>query len=288
MLWSPFLRTFPGLLPHLLAFVGSLLSPAAAATPDGWVTLEPGLSLGTFRAPQAAATGDSLIRALRIDPHHWELRLLNASAPGQGKLLTARQWCRKNDLVAAINPSMYQADHRRSVSLMRTRDHVNNPRLSKDNTVLAFDALDDGVPPVQIIDRKCQDFEALRPKYGSLIQSIRMISCGGTNVWKQQPTRWSTAAIGADTAGNILFIHVRSPYSTHDLIENLLALPIDLKSAMYAEGGAEAQLYINAGGQEHEFVGRFDSALLENVDPTPIAIPNVVGIARRAAEEQRP
>ena len=81
------------------------------------------------------------------------------------------------------------------------------------------------MPSVSLIDRDCDDFETLRGKYGTLVQSIRMISCRRTNVWTQQPQRWSTAAIGRDGRGRILFIHARSPYSTHDLIDILLELP---------------------------------------------------------------
>lgn len=262
-------------------------TPAGSASerPGPWAELEPGLALGEFEAPQEAVSGDSTVRVLRIDPHRWELRLLNASAPDQGRIRTAREWCRKNGLVAAINSSMYQTDYRKSVSLMRSREHVNNPRLSRDNTILAFDPLEEGLPPVRLIDRECHDFEELRSRYGSLVQSIRMISCRRENVWKQQKKAWSTAAIGVDGQGRVLFIHVRSAYTTHDLIDNLLALPLDLAGAMYAEGGAEAQLYVAAGGVEREFVGRFDSALLADVEAEPVAIPNVVGVARREAVE---
>ena len=44
--------------------------------------------------------------------------------------------------------------------------------------------------------------------------------------------------------------------STHDLVEILLDLPLDISRAMYVEGGPQAQLYVNAGGQIHEFTGR--------------------------------
>ncbi len=277
-----------GLVPYVLATVLSAGAAAPAPGPGEWQVLEPGLEFGTFRAPKRAEAGDSLVRVLRIDPRRWELRLLNASAPEQGRMHTARDWCQENGLVAAINASMFQTDYRTSVSLMRTRTHVNNKRLSKDNTVLAFDRVDDSVPPVQIIDRQCQDLETLRKKYGSLVQSIRMISCRGENVWKQQPHKWSTAAIGSDGQGNVLFIHVRSQYSTHDLADILLALPLDLKSAMYAEGGAEAQLYVSAGGQELEFVGRYGSALLEGVGAAAIPIPNVVGVGQRSRGTEKP
>jgi hypothetical protein len=175
------------------------------------------------------------------------------------------------------------SENRRSVSLMRTRNHVNNPHLTKDNTVLAFDRLDDGVPPVQIIDRTCQSFDAVSPRYGTLVQSIRMVSCGRKNVWKKLPDEWSTAAIGLDDRQRVLFIHVRSPYPTHDLINMLLALPIGLQSAMYVEGGPEAQLYVESGGRSWELVGSHGSAFgIDGNLVGPQPIPNVIGVRRRS------
>jgi len=247
-----------------------------------WRELEPGLELGFFVSPQKSPIGDSTVRVLRIDPERFEFRLLNASAPGQGEALTARRWCERNHLVAAINASMYQIDHRTSVSLMKTRHHTNNSRLSKDNTILAFDRLESGVPLVKLIDRQCDDLDTWKGKYGTLVQSIRMISCKGRNVWSQQPRIWSTAAIATDESGQVLFIHVQSPYSTHDLINVLRKLPLAVDRAMYVEGGPEAQLYIKSGKEEHEFVGSFETGFSEdNAISVVWPIPNIVGIERR-------
>ncbi len=102
----------------------------AVGAVTGWQKLADGLELGIFDSPQPAEIGDSKIRILRIDPGRYELKLLNASVSKKGRSLSAKQWCRQNGLVAAINASMFQADDlKTSVSLMRTRTHVNNPRL---------------------------------------------------------------------------------------------------------------------------------------------------------------
>lgn len=248
-----------------------------------WRTIEPGLEFAEMDAPVAAGVGDSRIRVLRIDPARFELRLLNASAEGATR--TAREWCESHGLVAAINASMYQTDHRTSVSYMRTGDHVNNARVSRDKAALAFHPRAEGLPPVAIVDRECDDLEAAKEEWGTLVQSIRMVSCHGDNCWSQQPRRWSTAAIGIDGAGRVLFIHVRSPYTVHDLIDMLLTLPIDLERCMYVEGGPEAQLYFRSGETTGEFVGSFESGFFaddSNAHAWPI--PNVVGVARRGVE----
>ncbi len=255
----------------------------APGAQDDWTELEPGLELAELAAPVKSFIGESVIRVLRIDPERFELKLLNASAGAGEQSKAAKAWCHEHGLVAAINSSMYQQDHRTSVSLMKTRGHVNNARLSKDNAVLAFDRLDPGVPPVQIIDRKLQDYESLKSRYGTLIQSIRMVTLERRNVWQQQPRRWSIAAIGMDQKGRVLFIHCRSPYSVHDFINLLLKLPIELKNAMYVEGGPEAQLYVESGETSLELMGSFETGFFEtddNLQGWPV--PNVVGVVRRS------
>lgn len=255
---------------------------------SGWQQLDKGLELGIFLAPQLAAVGASQVRVLRIDPNYYRFRLLNASAIENGLPLTPRQWCRQNNLVAAINPSMFQTDYKTSVSLMRTRTHVNNPRLSKDMTILAFNRLSKDVPQAKIIDRQCEDYEFWKKKYGTLVQSIRMISCKGKNVWKQQQQKWSTAAIAIDRQSNILFIHVRSWYSTHDLNNVLLKLPLNISKAMYTEGGPQAQLYINIGKKEFEFVGSYETSLPQsNAAGISWPLPNIIGISARTPQPNK-
>jgi len=251
----------------------------------GWQQLARGLELGTFLSPQPAEVGDSLVRVLRINPKYYRLRLLNASAIENGVPLTPKQWCRQNGLIAAINPSMFQTDYKTSVSLMRTQTHTNNPRLSKDMTILAFDRQSSDVPRAKIIDRQCEDFQFWKKKYKTLVQSIRMLSCKGKNVWKQQQQKWSTAAIAIDGQENILFIHVRSWYSTHDLINVLKKLPLNISKAMYTEGGPQAQLYINTGKKELEFVGSYEtSSPQNNENAISWPLPNVIGISVRTLQ----
>jgi hypothetical protein len=252
----------------------------AAPPPAPWLPLEPGLELGRFQGP-AGGTGDGVITVLRADPRHFELRLLNASAPGEGSARTARAWAIRTGAVAAINAAMYQEDLRTSVSLMKTRGHVNHPRVSRDRAVLAFDPLIAGAPPFRMIDRDCDDLDALGKGYASLVQSIRLISCQRKNVWAPSDRRTSAAIIGIDGAGRLLLVHARTAWPTSTLAEALLALPIDLQRAMYVEGGAQAQLYVAAGASPIELVGAFEgiAGVARNVEAWPV--PNVLAVFRR-------
>ena len=258
-----------------------VMSFAGSANSTVWKNLEPGLDMGIFTAPKKSAFGDSLIRILRADTQFFSLKLLNSSALTPPKRHSVKKWANQSSLVAAINASMYQKNQVSSVSYMKTGKHVNSTWVSKDKTVLAFDPAEKNMPTVRIIDRECDDFSALRKQYATLVQSIRMVSCKGENVWAPQDRMWSTAAIGTDSRGRVLFIHVRSPYPTHELINMLLQLPIDLKRAMYVEGGADAQLYINTGKVEHEFIGSYSTGSREHDENTfSRPVPNVLGLVR--------
>jgi len=254
-------------------------APPAAGEQAPWQTLEPGLETALLDGP-ASSSGDRKIAVVRIDPARFELRLLSASSPGEGALRTAREWAYRAGASAAINASMYQEDYRTSVSLMRTREHVNQRRVSKDKAVLAFDPIVSGVAPVRIIDRECENLDQASARYGTLVQSIRMISCDRRNVWVPSERRFSAAAIGVDRRGRVLFIHARTPWPIHELVKALLALPLDLAQAMYVEGGPEAQLFARSGERVLERVGTFEgAAAAENGRAWPV--PNVVAAVRR-------
>lgn len=262
----------------LAALVAALLAASPASPGTGWRTLEPGLEVGIFDGPPGAP-GDGKIAAVRLDPGIFELRLLNSSAPGQGVPLSARGWAEKAGASAVINASMYQEDYRTAVSLMRTREHVNQRRISRDRAALVFDPLDAALPRVRMVDRDCDDLDAATRAYGTVIQSIRMVSCERKNVWAPSARRTSVAAVGVDGRGWVLFLHARSAWPVHELVDALLAMPLDLRQAMYVEGGPEAQLFVRGGGTELERLGVFEAAQAETKEGWPV--PNVIAAVRR-------
>ncbi len=265
------------------------LSAAALASEyaGAWSELEPGLELRAFQAPQASPHGDQMIVALRIDPERFAFRLLIADELDESRMSAAR-WAERYDLVAATNAGMFAADAAaRPVAFTRADGRTVNPTVRRDNTLFAFAGQQAETPDVRIIDRECDNLDALMPDYPNLLQSIRMISCDGRNVWTQQDRIWSTAALATDSQGRILFVHVRSPYSVHDLIAMLQALPLDIERAMYLEGGPEATVYARTSDVELERYGSFETGFFES-DGNGYAwsLPNIIGVVRRADSDE--
>jgi uncharacterized protein YigE (DUF2233 family) len=246
-----------------------------------WSELEEGLLIGEFDSPLRIEKNSSKITVIKIDPKNFSFRLLCTSELGREKL-TAKEWCEKYKLVAAVNAGMFQEDGVTSAGYMKNFSHINNPRLGRANSVLAFNPVEPGLPEIRIIDRECQDFDGLKKKYNTFVQSIRMISCEQQNVWSQQSSKWSTLAIGIDGGGNVLLLFTKTPHTVHDFIEILLALPLDIRSAMYLEGGPQASLYLSAGATTVERNGVWEARLDES-SPFQFAlpIPNVIGIVRK-------
>ena len=272
--------------------VVALLLPVVALLPlvaggesgaTGWVELEPGLELGTFPYDTPQDVSDGLIRVLRVSPEEFDIVVLSASGLPTGSLLP-KEWAEAHDLRAVINSSMFDTDWSTSTGLLRADGHENNPKPNADNAFLVSRPVK-GTGPARILDRQCDDTETELPRYRDVVQSIRMLSCKGENVWAPQPKRWSHAVTGQDADGRILLIHSRSPASTHDFIEQLRRLPLKLERLMYGDGGPPAQLYVRSAGKEYEFIGSYETGIQENdANLRSWRLPNIIGVRPRPAD----
>jgi hypothetical protein len=281
----PLSSTCPQILPKENLIPSEEKRPVGIAKTGQWQTLAPGLELGRFPRPGKSGVGNSIITVLRISPQEYSFRLLCASQYG-GRNRTVKEWCREFGLGAAINASMYQRDGLTSTGLMKNYSHANNPKLNPNyKSILVFNPAASHLPDVQLLDLQCDNFGALRKKYKTTVQNMRMISCKRENVWSQQDRRWSMVSLGVDRKGNVLFLFTRSPYSVHDFINILLSLEIDVRRAMYLEGGPPASLYLKASHMEIELIGSFETGFNENDENDSFwPIPNAIGIyAKRKA-----
>ena len=247
-----------------------------------WRKVNDGLFLAQFDSSYQTPIKDSKIIIIKINPNYYSFKLLCASELGKIGL-TSKEWCKRYNLISAINAGMYQKDGLTNVGYMKNFSHLNNPKLNSSyKAVLAFNRLDDIVPEIQIIDLKCQEFERLKFKYQTFVQNIRMISCNQENVWSKQDKKWSLAVLGLDKGGNVLFIFSETPYSGYDFNNVLLSLPISIFNAIYLEGGREASLYFSANNFELEKSGIYESGFNESsIRSSANPIPNVIGIIKK-------
>lgn len=255
------------------------LSAAAAPPSPFWLRLAPGVELAELTAPLKSSVGDSRFTVLRVDVAERPVRLFSAAAEGLSPPPTAEGWAKLKGLVAVTNAGMFHPDGS-PVGMARAEGRELNARRRKDyRTWLVLHPKEKGLPPVQLLDPACDDVEALLPRYGTVLQSIRMVDCKGKNTWQPQPRMWSTAALGIDKQGRLLFVHARSPYRTHDFINVVQGLGLEVSRMMYLEGGPEASLHATVPGRTVRRVGSYETGFNENDDNTRYwALPNVLGV----------
>jgi hypothetical protein len=254
--------------------------------PHSWQLVDRGLQLARFKVAHSTPAGDSTIVVLRIDPAEWDVRLYSISEMNSDNRLTAKQWCDELDLTAAINAGMYLNDLKTHCGYMKQGDHFNNPiEVTRDyRSAAAFLPLADSLPPFRIYDLDEDSLHAIASLYDHVAQNIRLIKHSGENRWPERPKRWSEAALGQDSAGNVLFIFCRSPYTMYDFNELLLSLPLGLVAAQHLEGGPEAQMYFRHGDFGVSVNGSYETGFNEtdfSLGGWPI--PNVIGVKRKTA-----
>lgn len=264
-------------------FLLGLVAPSLYA--EDWHVLAPGLELREFLVPDQAGDLEgrqSGMAVLRIDPRHYDLLL--GAALNSGRPRSVQEWAWHSGFTAVINAGMFRADDRlRSTGHMRDASVVVNSLIHPHyGAFLAFQPREPGLPSVRWVDRKTDpDWQDVLSRYHGVIQNYRLISRERENLWQPSELRHSTAAIGMDRSGRVLFIHCRPRLSMHEFAQALIDLPLDLVGAMYVEGGADAGMYVSAGGFVGRFVGEYKSDFFQASNSNFWPAPNVLGIRPR-------
>jgi hypothetical protein len=262
----------PGVLPPT--------PPPAPVAPAFWVTeLAPGFELGHYALPVESALGPGRVNFVRLDPARVELRVAAASL-GDGQARAASAWAEtlEGEAVAVVNASMFREDILTSVGRLRVEGRVQNDAWAgQQKSLFVADPLVPRAPRAALLNLGCVDRTEASAAWATQVQSIRMVGCDRKNVWAPDTRAWSSALVGADGAGRLLFLHTRAPYPMHDLVAYLLAAPLDLVALHYGEGGPEASLFVRGPGVRLREVGSYETGFVENdgnVDEWPL--PNVL------------
>jgi hypothetical protein len=260
---------------------------------DGWKKLQPGLWLQIFEPRTQTKSGQEqlYISVLKIDPEQYDFHLLTVSERNEQRK-TLPEWMEAHDLHAAINASMFWRDQQTSTGYMKNYDHLNNSYIHpKYEGFLVFHPIHYHLPEIQIIDQEHdQNWRELLDEYNTVIQSFRMISQKGNNVWEQSNKKYSVASIGITKGGYVLFIFCQTPLTIHDLNNVLLDMPLNLKNCIFVEGGPTAGLVVSTHNNIQGWKGISESFLWSDAPSSFVPLPNVIGIRpkqRVKAKSQR-
>lgn len=240
-----------------------------------WVSLARGLSLAEIPVETNGLTPAS-ITVLRISPNDYEFVLLMRSK--EGDAYTPAEWAKRYNLTAVINASMYLPDNSKSTGFMRDKSHINNGFIHHSfGSFFVTQPKRKELPPVDIIDRHAPQSTNLLPAYRVVVQNYRLFSSSKKPLWPKKAKETSIAAVGKDKAGNIVFIHCRTPMTVRVFTQKLLESSLQLEAAMYVEGGPEASMYLSTPEVSRTWAGRYIGDFW-NTESKQWVLPNVLGI----------
>ena len=223
-----------------------------------------------------------LLHILRMDTERFDLHLFSAKCE-DGRARTMREWSEEKDLSAAINACMYLTDGLTSTGYLRKGDrHCNSRIVKRFGSFFVSGPRQAGLPRAAVLDRTSDDWQSLLPLYENVVQNFRLMGRNGEQLWPENGPRHAVAAVAEDRDGRILFLLCSEPVSVHDFVDALNAYPeLDLKSAMYAEGGSDATLMENSKASSRLLNGLSPTGYMLSTRGDDIPLPNIIGAKRR-------
>lgn len=238
-----------------------------------WLPLEPGLEFYEFRTDETAPK----ISVLRIDPEYFEF-VLGAAGQNNEEPRTLKDWANDLNLKAAINASMYLPDNKTSTGYMRSGDYVNNPKImGRFGTFFVANPKQEGLPKAMLLDKDSQNWEDTLAQYDLAIQNYRMTNNKRQILWSPGGPLYSISAVAQDGHGKILFLHSRMPVEAYSFVQQLLHLPLDVRTVMYVEGGAQAGLLVSADNFRRDLSGPHAPSFMVTGNLKAL-LPNIIGI----------
>jgi hypothetical protein len=252
--------------------------PAAATpiTPAAltWTQVAPGVEHAWLRFDPEPKIGANRLDIVRLDPNRVRLSatLRSAGQPEQ----TAQEACGGDGSVVVTNLGMFHPDGRH-VGWTRHGEHVDQPTHVDDyRSWLLAGPRAPGLPAMRVVDSDGPPADVAAWTLAS--QNLRLIAHPGRSVWKDQPRRWSEAALGQDSAGRLLLLHTRAAWTMAELNAHLLTMPLGLVAAMHLEGGPEASLSICTPSLQLHVGGGYESGFSDDTNTQQWPLPNLLRV----------
>jgi len=247
---------------------------------QAWTKLEAGLKYMELQNPD---NSKELIYILSFDPKYFNFNLFNVSE-NKHSALTLKQWAKQENLVAAINASMYLPDKTTSTGYMRNNGHINNKHIAKNFGAffVAKPYLKDNLklPSADILDKNTDNWQDILSKYEVVVQNFRLTNAKKEILWKNTNSPYSISAIGKDGSGNILLMHISYAIKPYKFAQLLLQSPLDIGIVMYTEGGYQAGLLVAVPKLTKLWHGNtFVDFLIPN--KIDVLLPNIIGVTRK-------
>lgn len=231
----------PGLLASALCVAALVASPSRSATQTNGLEVER-LAL---RALGVEAPGEVVL--VRVDLARFEPVLRTAEEDGGERTLLA--WVEAEDLSAAVNAAMFEADGTASGLLRRAGRMLSTRDRADFGGLLGLEPSGRGLARARVLGRDCaRDAGVDRTRFSTWIQSLRLLDCDGRAIDWVDPDRYAASGVGVDRRGRLVLMHSATDLRMRELSRALAHPRTRLASMLFTEGGDKASLVVRAAG----------------------------------------
>jgi hypothetical protein len=244
-----------------------------------WVDKRSTIQLTTCNLIRNTNISDDKLTIIRFTPSIFNVDLIEYKNNNQ--LKTPEFWVDSFAYNIVVNAGMYDLkDEKKHRFFMQNMGLINNSFLDPNaKGIIAFNPIIDTISNFDLFDLTTINLKDVMTKYQSIIQGYRLIDDSGNPVfWARNNQFCSMIVIAEDDLGLIYLFFCRSPLTQNQMIENIQALNLGVKNAIYLEGGSKASFAINIDDFELNKMGSYVSNYHpfddNKIMPT---IPNLIG-----------
>ncbi|MFH1059720.1 MAG: phosphodiester glycosidase family protein [Pseudomonadota bacterium] len=229
-----------------------LLAPPAQAGEPAWRELRPGLDLAFLSAETSVRAGSDRLAILRVDPERFRFRIL-AAAEGQDGY-TASEWRKRTKALAVFNAGQFTAE-RTYLGLLIQDGRRRGNQVAHLEALFLAEPEDPLLPRARVLDLHYTVFDPVGGPYRQAAQSLMFLDrFGQIRVRRSQKVAHRTL-VAEDGQGRIWVMVTEGKHTLWELAKVIAETNLGLREVMCMDGGAEAQLDLQAGDASYQQTG---------------------------------
>lgn len=256
--------------------VGTFLVLRTSSGPH-WRTLSPGVEFAMLRGEPFCRHGSADIAALRLDPAHARIRVLNYSLTDADRPPDILEWQRRTGALAVFNAGQFYPDWS-YMGLLICSGQVVSSDLHPGFKAALVAAPEQGKPSIRVLDLDRQPLDPRLPGWREVAQSFMLFDRSGAVRVRRTDHVANRTVVLEDRRGRVVVLTTEGGYTLADFAEWLRRAPLQAELAMAMDGGYEAELCVRSAAFRYASFGRWDGSSDPTAPGAHTPLPSVVTV----------
>jgi len=269
-----------GRLGILAALVVGVWAIGHRAGGPRWRAVAPGVEFAMLQGEPFCRRGSSGVALLRIDPRRVRIEVRHYTLEPDHTPLTIVEWLRRSRALAVFNAGQYYPDFS-YMGLLVSDGRVVSERIHPRFRAALVASPDHGGSEARVLDLSRAALDPDRPGWRQVAQSFMLFDQRGVTRVRKSGQIANRTVVAEDRRGRLVVVTSEGAYTLWDFARLLQGSPLQLSHAMAMDGGAEAELCVQAGRFRYASYGRWQGETAPAEHGAPITLPAVITVAAR-------